>query len=413
MDPRSPPTPSASPTSEVAPCRTFQLLLDLLLSLTSDSSVPPTYPEPLNDRSRGILYPAVCHRIKYHAGPLNPSDSQRVLEIVQVATNLVGYLYPFHSFDLQVELCSKIVLFGLLLPSNNDIVGVPELKKILLDSSSTQTTEVGELFAELERRKQKADPTLGVFGLWPVFLIIPAVQRTACQFGPISNATAKVAIADGVIRSFIESETVQDQNASHDQALDDKSVARFLKESGITRLLVGLIFPQNEFEEAEYGSVYFPVLGKLSDFTEAITTIATNLCDNPHQETTLAYNTLLLLQSATAASKATSSYKAVHDAFRQQPQLWKFAEAYMKGHVCAIIGTNNGIEKLFDGDWRDSLRAEWKRRNHSEIPHDVTRGAKREKHGSQESVVEKAESGSPKSWIRRTVEEYDGWEFLR
>ncbi|KAJ6262661.1 hypothetical protein Dda_3473 [Drechslerella dactyloides] len=414
MDSRSSlPTPSASPTSQVPPSRTTQLLFDLLFKLTLDASVRPTFPDPLNDRFRGILYPAVCHRITYHAGPLSRLDSRRIFEAAQTATDLVGYLYPFHAFDLQVDLCTKIVLFGLLLPRNNDIVGLPELKNILIDSSPTRIAEVGELVTELELRKDVGDSMLGVFGLWPLFLIVP-VARTGSErtndgryYGLISTATTRITIEDRVIRSIINS-GVSRSTTGHS---DPKRTADFLKECDISKLLASWTFPVYQFDEERYGPVYFPMLDKLVDFTEAITTIATGICNDSGWRLVLDSNAPLSLQSA--IQKAASCYKTVEETFRRHPRLWKFAEAYMKGYVCATVCTGDGFKHLFDGEWKSSLEAEWKSRREMATACDEGLSATGGKQCSQQASAEEMEVEDSTSWIKSTVEEYNDWEFLR
>ncbi|KAK6333972.1 hypothetical protein TWF696_002483 [Orbilia brochopaga] len=403
------PTPSASPPRQVSPRRARRLLFDFLLGLTSNASLPPTYPDASNDRFRGILYPAICHRIKYHAGPLSPSDSSRIFEIAQTATDLVGYLYPFHSFDLQVEICSKIVLFGLLLRRNDDIAGVPGLKKMLVDSNCTQTAEVASLVAELELRKGRGDPSLGVFGLWPVFLILPFI-RDGHYFDPVSAAAVRVAITDGAIKSIINSQGVQTQGTSKDGPPAFELIADSVKECGLQKLLVNPIFPGYDFEEESYGPIYFPVLDKLTEFTEAVATITTEACSGMGENSVQVHNAPPLLQSAT--EKATTSYEAVRDAFRQHPQLWKFAEQYMKGYVCAILSSNDYFQQIL-GDWKGNLEAEWKTQRYAERTGGtgLALGGNTQKPPGFQS--DKMEIGSPKNWVRSAVEEYNGWEFLR
>ncbi|KAK6348709.1 hypothetical protein TWF718_006496 [Orbilia javanica] len=377
-------------------------ILNLLLQLGSSLKNAPIYPEPPTDRLRGMIYAAACQRIQMRA-KLSPPNLTKAFELVKIFTDFTGYLFPLHSYDLQVAICVKMVLFQLLFSDKEAIKEFEKLRSYIasgpafnaMDTSSVVDNGFINYLAEeagfLSPGPRRISPT-------------SSPRRTGSSskdkgFGGISQARVQLAFMESVIHNLVQTRSVKEKNRENVPNIQSEN----FNIECLLKILANWIFPLEEFDEQVYGEIYLPVTEDFVGFTRAISTITAACNIHPKK----------ILAPRAAAEEAIRYYNSLQKSFQPHPKLWKFAEAYLRGFVGATIGSSEGFKQMFMSDWKIVLRDEWKKRCASTNLFSHRRMSAildvEEMEIDGEEVPIESESVRRKS----IVEEYDGWEFLR
>ncbi|EWC43771.1 hypothetical protein DRE_07336 [Drechslerella stenobrocha 248] len=395
---------------------TRQTLLDFLLKLVPGSSSQPDYADPPSDRLRGMIYAAAYQRIQNHVGAsdaVQTGETSETAEKVQKATDLTSYIYPLHSFDAQVDICVKIVSFKILCEKFDDIDGTEDLQRFMIDLMSSLSPKLGQLSCGKCPSHSICD-TGEILRLWPLpthlYTINTEFSETQSHpyFGPISTAATGVAIAQSIVDSIINLPVPHDQSprcADRYSFIGSRAAGR---EDIFLRILALCVFPEYEFSEGSYGRAYFPFLSNLIEFTKSLTAITTichtirkGLLIDKYPESLKSYT-----------GEAIGHYNDVKNACGEQERLWEFAEAYMKGHVCAMMAGSNGLGWLFDTSWRVVVSEQWEETVHLEAPaHNF--GAPPKTKIPDSGSADGIEIETNECAVKSIVAEYDSWEFLR
>ncbi|KAK6358778.1 hypothetical protein TWF730_008097 [Orbilia blumenaviensis] len=388
------PTPTPSPTSPTPPLQTRQWVLNFLLQLSPDTpSRPPEYPDPPTDRLRGMIYAAVCQRLAYLA-KLSREAHQKAHHLARISTDLIGYLFPLHSYDLQVDICVKTVLFNLLLSDKDAVRNFDALSVLAATNSSllsgVDTNSVNFLVKEAG--------------------FIPSSCKEASSsssqkdgFGPICEARVQMALMESIISKVIQARCSKSHNGGANRGSTQKESGE-LDIDCLLKILPNWIFPADEFDETEYGAVYLPATENFAAFTKAITTISTACNPSSPQEVKL----------QPAIKDALSHYTTLKTTFQPHPQLWKFANAYLQGFISSNLIGNEAFKQLFtNNNYKAALREEWRRRRTNSFSYRRRMSAVLDV--SEIEIGDEEETTARSEGVRRRsiIEEYDSWEFLR
>ncbi|KAF3941516.1 hypothetical protein ABW19_dt0201662 [Dactylella cylindrospora] len=408
------PTPSASPTFSIPPppsrLQARQQILEALLTFSSAPNTSPDYPEAPTDRLRGMIYAATYQKIQSYAC-FPQSALPKAMGIAKSATDMVAYIYPYHNFELQVSISVKLVFMWFLISQSGDTgIGIEELKQLVggcesltssprtnLSGGGTPETENGIISCIKQELSDIpfAAPDARVFG-----------TCSRSYFGPIATAITRLAVIEALVQILV-SRQIQDHEPQSTMAklLGGKPAIQGELEGcrSLSKILSNWVFPQHEFEEGKYGGTYLQAMADLVGFTDAVSNITTS-CESLGSTN---------LSSASVGKKdslpksiecALVHYKAVTESFKLHPQLRKFADAYMKGYICATLASNSGFKDLFPGDWRVDVKQEWKKRRQAKVLRHCVKATK---------CPDNMEISTGNCDARGVVEEYNSWEFLR
>ncbi|RVD86058.1 uncharacterized protein DFL_004352 [Arthrobotrys flagrans] len=405
-------SPLPSPTFPFHP---RQQILNLLLQLNPSPINGPEYPDPPTDRLRGMIYAAACQRIQTRA-KLTPQNLAKAFDLVKVFTDLTGFLFPLHSYDLQVGICVKTVLFQLLLSDKEAIKEFEKLRSYMasgaaFNAMNTPSVVDNGFINYLAEEAGFISPALKEISP-------PSSPRRTDSpskgkgFGSICQTRVQLALMESAIESLVQTRSFKDR---HDENVPNIHSESFNMES-LLKILPNWIFPRDEFAEEEYGEIYLPVTEDFAGFTRAISAIAA-ACNTPPPRTpgSEAGNTHLIKPQVprTAIEEALSYYTSLQKSLHPYPQLWKFAEAYLRGFVSATLGSSEGFKQLFMSDWKIVLKDEWHRKSTSTKGFSYRR--MRAVMDANDMEIDQPEGTiEPESMRRKSiVEEYDSWEFLR
>ncbi|KAK6519240.1 hypothetical protein TWF281_003076 [Arthrobotrys megalospora] len=337
------PTPTSSPTSPLSPCSTRQQVLNLLLKLNPSPSLPPEYPDPPTDRLRGMIYAAACQRIQNRA-KLPHNTLQKAFNLLEISTDLTGYLFPLHSYDLQVDICVKIVLFNLLLSEKEAIEDFEKLRGYMasrpaFSAPNTASAMDNGFVSYLAEEAGFTSTTASVSEISPPSS--PRHNRCSSKnksFSSISQARVQLALMEGVIHGLI-----QTRSSEHPNGVAQDSISEAFISECLLKILPNWIFPVDEFGEERHGSIYLPVTEDFVGFSRAISTVMATCNIHPSQ----ADKTHLL---PIAIEDAIAHYTSLQNTFQTHPQLQKFSEAYLRGLISATLGTSDGFKHFFMSD---------------------------------------------------------------
>ncbi|KAK6519748.1 hypothetical protein TWF506_000047 [Arthrobotrys conoides] len=377
-------------------------IIQLLLQLNSSPSNTPEYPDPPTDRLRGMIYTAACQRIETRA-KLSSQNLAKAFDLVKIFTDFTGYLFPLHSYDLQVSICVKTVLFQLLL---SDKAAIQEFEKLRSYMASGPAFNAMNTSSAVDNRfiNYLAEEA-GFIPPGPREISPPSSPKRTDGpskgkgFGNISQTRVQLAFMESVIHSLVQTRSLTGQRNENVTNIQSEN---FNMES-LLKILPNWIFPVDEFDEEEYGEIYLPVTEDFVGFTRAVSTLTAACNTHPNK----------LQVPRTAIEETLNYYKSLQKTFHSHPQLWKFADAYLRGFVGATLGSSEGFKQSFMSDWKIILHEEWnkKRMRTNTFSHrrmsTVMDASEMEIDGGEGSV--ETESVRRKS----IVEEYDSWEFLR
>ncbi|KAF3210915.1 hypothetical protein TWF191_011034 [Orbilia oligospora] len=378
-------------------------IIHLLLQLNSCPLDFPEYPDPPTDRLRGMIYAAACQRIQTRAKLAN-ENLKKAFDFVKIFTDLTGFLYPLHSYDLQVGICVKLALFQLLLSDKDAIKEFEKLRSYMASGPAFNAMNTSSPVVDSQFIHYLAEEA-GFIPSSPSEISPPSSpMRTdgpskGKGFGSISQTRVQLALMESIIHNLV-------QNRSPISQQDEKGIriqSEKFNMEGLFKILPNWIFTLDEFDEEEYGKIYLPVTENFAGFTKAVSIIMA-ACNTHHSK----------LQVPRAALEETlNCYTSLRKTFQGHPQLWKFADAYLRGFVGATLGSSEGFKNLFMSDWKIVLQNEWHKKRASTNTFSyrrmsaVTNASEMEVDEAEGPV--KSESGRRKS----IVEEYDSWEFLR
>ncbi|KAK6502080.1 hypothetical protein TWF481_009890 [Arthrobotrys musiformis] len=397
-------SPLPSPTLSFHP---RHQIMNLLLRLCPSPSKAPDYPDPPTDRLRGMIYAAACQRIETRA-KLTPPNLTKAFDLVKVFTDLTGYLFPLHNYDLQVDICVKTALFQLLLSDKDAIREFEKLRSYMASGPAFNAMNTSSV-VDNGFIKYLAEEA-GFISADPKEISPPSSPRqSGCLakgsgFGSISQTRVQLAFMESVIHSLVKTRsTNSSKSRRHSECVPNIHSEKFNLES-LLKILPNWIFPVGEFDEEEYGEIYLPVAEDFVGFTRAISTI-TAACNAHHSK---------LQVSRTVIEEALHYYNSLQKSFKPHPQLWKFAEAYLLGFVCATLGSSEGFKQLFMSDWKIVLQEEWQKKCTSTNSFAYRRMSA--VIDAKEMDIDTNEGGPIESEsVRRKsiVDEYNSWEFLR
>ncbi|KAF3094356.1 hypothetical protein TWF103_010554 [Orbilia oligospora] len=389
-----------SPTFTVQP--RYQII-HLLLQLNSCPSDFPEYPGPPTDRLRGMTYAAACQRIQTRA-KLTNENLKKAFEFVKIFTDLTGFLYPLHSYDLQVEICVKLALFQLLLSDKDAIKEFEKLRSYMasgpaFNAMNTSSPVVDSQFIHYLAKEAGFIPPSPSEISPPSSPMRTDGPSKGKGFGSISQTRVQLALMESIINSLVQSRSpIGQRNEKGIKTQSEKS-----NMEGLFKVLPNWIFPLDEFDEEEYGRIYLPVTENFVGFTRAVSTIM-GACNAHHSK----------LQVPRAALEETlNCYTSLRKSFQSHPQLWKFADAYLRGFVGATLGSSEGFKNLFMSDWKIVLQNEWHKKRTSTNMFSYRRMSAVT--NANEMEIDELEGPIKSESVRRKsiVEEYDSWEFLR
>ncbi|KAF3282264.1 hypothetical protein TWF970_001677 [Orbilia oligospora] len=350
-----------------------------------------------------MIYAAACQRIQTRA-KLTNENLKKAFDFVKIFTDLTGFLYPLHSYDLQVEICVKLALFQLLLSDKDAIKEFEKLRSYMASGPAFNAMNTSSPVVDSRFIHYLAEEA-GFIPPSPSEISPPSSpMRTdgpskGKGFGSISQTRVQLALMESIIHTLVQSRSSIGQQNEKGIKIQSK---KFNME-GLFKILPNWIFPLDEFDEEEYGKIYLPVTENFVGFTRAVSTIMA-ACNTHHSK---------LQVPRVALEETLNCYTSLRKSFQPHPQLWKFADAYLRGFVGATLGSSEGFKNLFMSDWKIVLQNEWHKKRTSTNMFSYRRMSAAS--NANEMEVDEVEVPIKSESVRRKsiVEEYDSWEFLR
>ncbi|EGX48270.1 hypothetical protein AOL_s00080g395 [Orbilia oligospora ATCC 24927] len=380
-----------------------------------------------------MIYAAACQRIQTRA-KLTNENLKKAFDFVKIFTDLTGFLYPLHSYDLQVEICVKLALFQLLLSDKDAIKEFEKLRSYMASGPAFNAMNTSSPVVDSRFIHYLAEEA-GFIPPSPSEISPPSSpMRTdgpskGKGFGSISQTRVQLALMESIIHTLVQSRSsIGQQNEKGIKIQSEK-----FNMEGLFKILPNWIFPLDEFDEEEYGKIYLPVTENFVGFTRAVSQISLTLIEQTksspisgqtitdsqeiYQVSTImaACNThhSKLQVPRVALEETLNCYTSLRKSFQPHPQLWKFADAYLRGFVGATLGSSEGFKNLFMSDWKIVLQNEWHKKRTSTNMFSYRRMSAAS--NANEMEVDEVEVPIKSESVRRKsiVEEYDSWEFLR